>query len=666
VCGIAGIVNFGERRPRPALDRLQAMARVLRHRGPDDSAIYRDPRAGLVHTRLSIIDLASGAQPLCNEDESLWIVYNGEVFNYLELRHDLEAAGHKFRTRSDTEVLLHAYEQYGVGCFARFNGQWALAIWNNREGSLIVARDRVGVRPLYLHRRHDRLWFASEVKALFTDPEIPRRLSNEGLNQVFTYWSTVAPATVFEEIEELAPGTARVYRRTGESTETRYWSPNFDEDPSLSRLSMRDAAMELKERLIAATTLRITRSDVPVGSYLSGGLDSSVIAFLGLEAHPADYRTYSLRFADSEFDETRYQRLMAERIGSVHREITVTRSDIARVFPEVIKHTERPILRTAPAPMYLLSGLVRADGIKAVLTGEGADEFLAGYDTFRESEIRRFWARMPESKIRPLLFRRLYPYLARSPQAQEALARNFWRQGLDHPELPWFSHEPRWRTTMQLRKFLHPDRRSEEPPGSFIARTVEFAPGMSRWDSLSRAQYLEIVTLLSGYLLSSQGDRMLMAHSVEGRFPFLDAEVMKFCMGLPSSKRLVGLTEKAVLKALAREILPKEIIDRPKQPYRAPDAISFLIDPPDFVAEMLSREALTAAGVFEPTAAAMLHEKCRRVVKEQGSAALLSNTDNMGLVGILSTQLVYHSFIRGGSVMPAYLHTPQERLIDRP
>jgi len=501
---------------------------------------------------------------------------------------------------------------------------------------------------------------------LFTDPEIPRAISSDGMNQVFTYWAPVAPATVFEGIEELAPGTVRVYTRAGVSTETRYWSPDFDEDPSLSRLSMRDAAMELRERLVTATTLRITRSDVPVGSYLSGGLDSSMIAFLGLEAHPADYRTYSVRFADSEFDETPYQRLMAERIGSVHREITVTRADIARVFPEVIWHTERPVLRTAPAPMYILSGLVRSDGIKAVLTGEGADEFLAGYDTFRESEIRRFWGRAPESRVRPLLFRRLYPYLARSPQAQEALSRNFWRQGLDHPELPWFSHEPRWRTTMQLRKFLHPDRRSQEPADRFIARTIGFTDGMSRWDSLSRAQYIEIITLLSGYLLSSQGDRMLMGHSVEGRFPFLDADVMKFCMGLPPSKRLAGLNEKAVLKSLARDILPKEIIDRPKQPYRAPDAISFLIDPPDYVAEMFSRESLTAAGIFEPATAMLLHDKCRRVAKEHGSAALLSNTDNMGLVGILSTQLMHHSFISGGSVMPANSHTRQERLIERP
>ena len=666
MCGIAGIVHFDERRPPPDLDLLQAMARQLRHRGPDDAGIYRDAHAGLVHTRLSIIDLSTGAQPLPNEDQTRWIIYNGELFNYVELRRDLEAAGHSFRTKSDTEVLLHAYEEYGVDCFPKFNGQWAIAIWDSREGTLALARDRVGVRPLYVHVRDGRLLFASEVKAIFTDPDVPRRFSTDGLQEVFTYWTTVSPATVFEEIEELKPGCVRVYGRTGKVSETCYWTPNFDEDPALARLSMRDAAMELKDRLVTATTLRITRADVPVGSYLSGGLDSSVIAFLGLEAHPADYRTYSLRFADAEFDETRYQRLMAERIGSVHREITVTRSDIARVFPEVIRHTERPILRTAPAPMYLLSGLVREDGIKAVLTGEGADEFLAGYDLFRESEIRRFWGRAPESKIRPLLFRRLYPYLARSPQSQDALARNFWRQGIDRPDDPWYSHGPRWRTTMQLKKFLHPDRRTAEPLDDFVVRTLQIAGGMSRWDSLSRAQYLEIETLLSGYLLSSQGDRMLMAHSVEGRFPFLDSEVMKFCMGLPSSKRLVGLIEKAVLKKLARDILPPEIIDRPKQPYRAPDAISFLIDPPDYVAEMLSRESLEAAGVFDASAVIMLHEKCKRAVRDQGSAALLSNTDNMGFVGILSTQLIHNFFVRGGSVVPALSHIPKERLILRP
>jgi asparagine synthase (glutamine-hydrolysing) len=665
VCGIAGIVNFGDRRPPPSVAVLRRMRDSLSHRGPDDAAIYADAHAGLVHTRLSIIDLSTGGQPLCNEDDSLWIVFNGEIFNYVELRKDLETTGHSFRTHSDTEVALHAYEQYGCDCFTKFNGQWAIAIWNARTGSLVLSRDRVGVRPLYIHSSPGCVRFASEVKAILADNEVPRALSTEGLHQVFMFWTTVAPVTPFEGIEELRPGTVRTYDRDGRAREQKYWTPSFTQNSTESMLTMREAVGQLKERLTAATVLRITRADVPVGSYLSGGLDSSVIAYLGLEAHPAEYRTYSLRFADAEFDESRYQRLMANHIRSVHREITVSRSDIARVFPEVIRHTEKPVLRAAPAPMYLLSQLVREDGTKAVLTGEGADELLGGYDLFRESEIRRFWGRAPESKVRPLLFRRIYPYLARSPQGAEAFALTFWRQGIDNPQNPWFSHEPRWRTTMQLQRLLHVDRRATDAGTQWVSSALGVDVDQLPADTLARAQYLEIVTLLSGYLLSSQGDRMLMAHSVEGRFPFLDADVMEYAMSLPASLKLVGLREKAVLKTLAKEILPPEIVNRQKQPYRAPDAISFLLDPPPYVEEMLSQEAIEEAGVFDTAAASMLVKKCRKVVSERGAEALLGNSDNMGLVGVLSTQLLHHHFIRRGGLFPESLHTRQERIIQR-
>ncbi len=530
---------------------------------------------------------------------------------------------------------------------------------------LLLARDRMGVRPLFFHVSNNRLWFASEVKALFADNEVPRTFSSYGLNQVFTFWSTVAPATVFEGVKQLRPGTVRIYQRAGTFSQKCVWAPAFAGDQASSRMPLRDAAERLKERLVEATTLRLTRADVPVGSYLSGGLDSSVVASLGLAAHPADYRTYSVRFADAEFDESYYQRMMARHLGSTHREIAVTRSDIARVFPEVIRHTEAPVLRTAPAPMYILSGLVREDGIKAVLTGEGADELLAGYDLFRESEIRRFWGRAPESAVRPLLFQRLYPYLARSPQSAQALAHNFWKQGIDRTDIAWFSHEPRWRTTMQLRRFLRPEFRSVEPEAEFIEGAVPLPGKISQWGSLERAQYIEIVTLLSGYLLSSQGDRMLMAHSVEGRFPFLDAGVIDFCLALPSTHKLTGLREKVILKTLAHGVIPEEIINRPKQPYRAPDALSFLVDAPEYVAEMLSPESLDSVGVFDTRTVTMLHEKCRRVVREQGNDALLSNTDNMGLVGILSTQLLHHEILRGGNAAPTQDRTIPERLIEK-
>jgi len=644
MCGIAGILNVAERHEPPTLELLTAMVSAIRYRGPDEYGVYRDRRAGLVHARLSLIDLASGQQPLANEDGTLWIVFNGEIFNYIELRKELLALGHKFRTQSDTEVIVHAWEAWGNDAFRRFNGQWALALWDSRKGTLVLSRDRIGVRPLFVCAGEGRIRFASEVKALFADPAVPREIDPAGMDQTFTYWTSVAPVSLFRGIEELRPGCVRTYAADGSSEETVYWTPAYPRRGESYPLTLGEATEALEEKLERATRLRILRADVPVGSYLSGGLDSSVTAWMGRKAKEGVFRTYSIRFEDAEYDETEYQRAMAATIDSAHQELVVRRGDIARVFPDVIRHTERPVLRTAPAPLYLLSKLVRDSGIKAVLTGEGADEMLAGYDIFREAEIRRFWSRQPASAARPALFNRLYPYLARSPQQAKGMALQFWRQGLERTGDPGYSHEPRWRVTSQVKRFFARDFRAAiaaaPAPDLLAGLPAEFAG----WDSLARAQYLEVVTLLSGYLISSQGDRMLMAHSVEGRFPFLDADVMEFCNGLPPSYKLAGLNEKFILKRVAAGHIPDAIIRRPKQPYRAPDAASFLgPGAPPYVAELLSEDAVRDAGVFDPPAVRALYNKC---AARDAAGELFSNADNMSLVGILSTQLMHHTLIR--------------------
>ena len=303
------------------------------------------------------------------------------------------------------------------------------------------------------------------------------------------------------------------------------------------------------------------RADVPVGSYLSGGLDSSLVAALGLRAKGAKFNTFSLRFEDSEYDETSYQRQMAACLGSEHHEIVVTRADIAAAFPDVVRHAERPILRTAPVPLYLLSGLVRNNGIKVVLTGEGADEMFAGYDLFREAKVRRFWARRPTSAKRPLLLERLYPYLARSPVSQRKLSQQFFGQGLEHYRDPGFGHETRWRTTSALMRLFSPGL--IDSIGQHDVRTAllsDLPEPFSRWSALAQDQYLEVRTLLSGYLLAAQGDRMLMAHSVEGRFPFLDRNVAALAESLPPSFKLHALDEKHVLKRAAVGLIPTEIL----------------------------------------------------------------------------------------------------------
>ncbi len=230
MCGIAGIVNLSERWDPPSVDLLKSMIGIIRHRGPDECGLYRDTHAGFVHARLSIIDLSTGQQPMSNEDKTLWIVFNGEIFNFVELRSELEKLGHHFQTRSDTEVILHAYESWGTDCFSRFNGQWALALWNTRTSSLVLSRDRIGVRPLYIYEHNGRVWFGSEIKALFVDSSIPRTINPQGLDQTFTYWASIAPVTVFEGIEELPPASVRVYGPNAEKKEWLYWRPSYPED----------------------------------------------------------------------------------------------------------------------------------------------------------------------------------------------------------------------------------------------------------------------------------------------------------------------------------------------------------------------------------------------------------------------------------------------------
>ena len=641
MCGICGIVNINEG-PPPDIDLLTRMMGRLLHRGPDSSGYYRDKTVALGHTRLSIIDLETGAQPLTNEDASVWTTFNGEIFNYVELAAELRSYGHIFKTKSDTEVIVHAYEQWGTSCFEHFNGQWALALWDIKNKRLILSRDRHGIRPLYYTRYNDRLLFASEIKAIFADKGVNRELDPAGLSEIFTFWSPVAPRTAFKGVEELRPGHFAVLEN-GSMESRPYWSILFPEAGTEVPLSEKENAELLRNQLIEASQLRFTRSDVPVGAYLSGGLDSSITSAIVAAYTNAPLKTFSIRFADSEFDEGRFQREMVNRLGANHRDIRVSHQDIGDIFPDVIWHTERPILRTAPAPLYLLSKLVRESGYKVVVTGEGADEIMAGYDIFREAKVRLFLARNPSSIKRPDIFLSLYPWMARTPSSAPAFARSFFGKGLD-PSDPGFSHRPRWQTTASVRRLLNPDLQKEMEKTPVEETFLSLLPDSHRkWDPLCRAQWLEMVTLLSGYILSAQGDRMLMANSVEGRFPFLDCRFVDFANQLPARHKLLALDEKHLLKMAFRDLVPESILNRPKQPYRAPDAGSFFnVKGLDWMDELLEKDKLKEAGIFNPQSASRFIAKCRKV-----NGLGMSNTDNMRIVAILSTMLVHHHFIKG-------------------
>jgi len=383
---------------------------------------------------------------------------------------------------------------------------------------------------------------------------------------------------------------------------------------------------------------------VPVGAYLSGGLDSSSLVALLKQRVPKTLQTFSIGFDDSGLDESAHQREVVKHLDTNHNHVQCTLADIARDFPKTIAHSESPVLRTAPAPMHMLSGLVRRNGVKVVLTGEGADEVLGGYDIFKESKVRQFWAQQPASTWRPGLLKRLYPYLDLTSEQSAAYLKEFFGVGLSNPNDPCFSHLPRWATTAQCKLFWSDDFR-KRVSGDPAQRLRESLPKeLAGWHPFNRSEYLEAKTLLPSYLLSSQGDRMLMSNSVEGRFPFLDHRLIEWATKLHPRYKMKVLREKWLLKDAMRSRLPASILDRHKQPYRAPDAAAFLGPRmPEYVKELTSEAMIARFGYFDPV-------KVSRLMTKLGRSKGASARDNMAFIGVLSTQIWHATFVSGQAV----------------
>ena len=511
---------------------------------------------------------STGQQPISTEDGTKWIVFNGEIFNYLELRRELEDLGHHFRTQSDTEVLVHLYEEFGPQCLERLNGQFAFAVWDSRDQVLFLARDRLGVRPLFYTVSGSRLIFGSEIKAIMTQRQVRAEIDSAVLAEVFTYWAPLSPHTIFRGIFEIPPGHYLLAHQ-GKITVKGYWQIGFPNSragsgPTDLGLAAEDYAEQFSSLLIDAVKIRL-RADVPVGAYLSGGLDSSVLAAIVRNFSTSRLHTFSIAFGDLDYDESAHQTEMARFLGTEHSVARVNHADIGGIFPEVVWHVEVPLMRTAPAPMFLLSKLVRDCGFKVVLTGEGADEFLAGYDIFKEAKVRQFWAREPDSKLRPRLLERLYTDIVGLSRNGNSFLAAFFRQRLTEVDSPTYSHAIRWHNNSRACRFFSDEVRQQAalPSAQFLEE--QLSPHFKEWTLLARAQYLEIKIFLSQYLLSSQGDRVAMAHSIEGRFPFLDHRVTEFCNRLPENLKLRGLTEKYLLKKIGHRWLPPTIWARRKR-----------------------------------------------------------------------------------------------------
>lgn len=640
MCGIGGIVRDEGAPVMPSA--LWAMAWALRHRGPDGRGIHVDGSAGLAHARLSVIDPEGGVQPMCTADGRYAIVYNGEVYRHAELRRALEARGHRFRTRCDTEAVLLGYVEWGEGVLERLDGQFAFAVWDRAQRTLFLARDRFGVRPLYHARVPGALCFASEPAALFASGLVHAEPDPRGVDEVFTFWGARAPRTVFRGVRALPPGGCARWS-DGVLRVRRWWTPDFPDAGDDGGYRPEEALRALDERLRGAVDARM-RADVPVGAYLSGGLDSSAVCAVAAGSSPHRLRTFSVTFDDPALDEGGFQREVAARVGTLHAARTVSPAQVAAAFPDVVRHAGTPLVRTAPAPMYLLARLARERGISVVLTGEGADELFLGYDLFREAAVRRFCLRRPGSPGRQALFGRLYPYQA-GPRGE------FWRRGFlahDDTSDPLFSHLPRFALTRRIRDFHAPDGRAAAAGPDPLEELREALPErFGRWAPAHQAAYLELVTLLEPYLLAAQGDRVSMAHGVEGRYPFLDPELWTLAASLPVRAKLAGLREKAILRRWAAPLLPGSVLARPKQPYRAPDAAAF-VGPgaPPWVDEVLSAPALRDAGWWEPRAVAGLVARCR-------AGRATGTRESQALAAILSTQLWHHAYFGARTGAPA-------------
>ncbi len=638
MCGIAGILKTDS----VAADRglLGRMIGAISYRGPDETGVFTDREAGLAHARLSIIDVASGQQPMLNRERSFAITFNGEIFNYLELREELLGKGCVFQTSSDTEVLLRLYEIEGADCVNRLNGQWAFAIWDARQCSLFLSRDRMGVRPLYFTRTRDAFLFASEIKALLAAPGVRCELDLAGLDQVFSFWGTAPPRTVFAGIEELPPGNSMRVTARGQEMR-RYWQMQYApeiRDSEIEPHQIGKYAEDLLNLLTDATRIRL-RSDVPVGSYLSGGLDSTLITALGRQMVGDSLHTYSVAFEDAAYDETRYQDEASTFLKTNHHRTLCTNQAIADSFPKVVWHAEKPLVRTAPAPLYNLARLVHENGFKVVLCGEGSDEVLGGYDIYKEAKLRRFWAAQPDSKARPLLLRRIYPYLSELQEQPDAYLQAFFKARPEDVAHPCFSHLTRWNMTAGIKRLFSDEIKAELRTTNAVADLVKELPaGFMGWHEFNQAEYLETAGLLPGYILSSQGDRMAMAHSVEMRHPFLDVRVVEFAAKLPPSLKMRVMNEKYLLKLCADGKVPHSILERPKQPYRAPEGKCFFTGRHDFVGELLSEESLRATGIFQPAGV-------RRLLRKFHNCQASGVRDNMALVAVLSTQILLQQFI---------------------
>jgi asparagine synthase (glutamine-hydrolysing) len=630
MCGIAGIYGPNDRGDDRDL-QVRDMLRLIRHRGPDEAGLYLSDRLSMGTVRLSIIGVATGQQPVCDEEDRFALCYNGELYNYIELKKQLMALGYRFSTTSDTEVVLHAWRAWGASCLLRFNGAFAFAIYDSSSEVLHLVRDRFGKRPLFYANHGGKILFSSEMKSFLAIEDFSFAFDPQQLASILTLWTPIGDQSAFQHVLQVPQGSYVKLAAQHAPVVRRYYEPDFSTKYKIESESQ--ALDAIRDTLSDAVRIRL-RSDVEVGMYLSGGLDSSILAAI-LAEQLNSFRTYSVSFEDAEFDESADQRRMATHVGSRHQTLRITNDLIAQNFPAAVFHAEVPVFRTALVPMYLLSRQVRDDGIKVVLTGEGADEAFLGYDLFKETLLRQTWNTLGEDEKLTGL-RRLYPYLTHYSQTDATNLLGLYQQFSQERYPGLFSHELRVQNGLFSRRLLKSSNGSLDAINRLLAEHDYYGD----LSATERAQWLEYQSLLPGYLLSSQGDRMVLAHSVENRCPFLDPRVVELSAAV-NLKFDDGTDEKHLLRKAFAHALPTANLTKRKQPYRAPDIKAFVASRPDYLELLLSQNELRSNEVLNPTFCSALVNKVFNTPADK-----ISTKENQTAIFLLSIALQHHQFVK--------------------
>ena len=631
MCGICGKLNLDPDKPVEE-SLIRQMCAVIVHRGPDDEGVYIDKNVGLGNRRLAIIDLSpAGHQPMSNEDGTIWITLNGEIYNYPRLRPQLERKGHRFFSNSDTEAILHLYEDYGDDCVQHLRGMFAFALWDKRKRRLLLARDRVGQKPLFYTEHNGALFFASEIKAILQVPGVPRQVDLNALHDYLTYQYVPPPATMFKGIYKLPPAYILTCEN-GQMNISRYWEFAFEPKAAISE---EEAVVRIEELLEEAVRVRLL-SDVPLGVFLSGGIDSSLVVAIMSRLTDQPVRTFSIGFEEAAYNELPYARMVAQRYGTQHQEFIVRPNAVA-VLPELIWHFDEPLADSSAVPTYYIAQMT-AQHVKVALNGDGGDESFVGYTRYLGYNLTQFYQIIPEL-ARARLIPAILDSLPLTQRSGSFLSRLRWlneaslapQSELYAQSMLVFKDDMKDRLyTPQLRKLFQGNR-------SLDYMMAYFNDGRLTQD-VDRMLYSDIMTYLPGDLLVKM-DRMAMAHSLESRSPFLDHKLMEFAATLPTDLKFRGHTLKYLLKKLAERFLPREVIYRPKHGFGVPVERWFYRELRPILEEAIYNSKLVADGYLDgPYMAAILEEHLQDGRRNRHGHRLWT---------LLNLEMWYRTFILG-------------------